>query len=168
MVATYWIENNDEVLNALYVITDDLELKKTIPYMGLNPNDEIYNLVSINLKTFEGLYKNTVRLEQLGIDDVDSILIDIQKMKPVGIRTVNRKIKLYENIDIINSPRTKTDKINKQKLLNFIIEAKKLKTQSKDSLLKIWMRQRCNSRKPSHYNLVDLVEYYRNVDVSIL
>jgi len=61
-------------------------------------------------------------------------------MKPVGIRTVNRKIKLYENIDIINSPRTKTDKINKQKLLNFIIEAKKQKIQSKDSLLKIWMR----------------------------
>ena len=168
LVATYWIENNDEVLNALYVITDDLELKKTIPYMGLNPNDEIYDIVSINLKTFEGLYKNTVRLEQLGIDDADSILIDIQKMKPVGIRTVNRKIKLYENIDIINSPRTKTDKINKQKLLNFIIEAKKQKTQSKDSLLKIWVTQRCNSRKPSHYNLVDLVEYYRNVDVSIL
>ena len=89
-------------------------------------------------------------------------------MKLVGIRTVNRKIKLYENIDIINSPRTKTDKINKQKLLNFIIEAKKQKTQSKDSLLKIWVTQRCNSRKPSHYNLVDLVEYYRNVDVSIL
>lgn len=64
----------------------------------------------------------------------------MRKMKPVGIRTVNRKIKLYENIDIINSPRTKTDKINKQKLLNFIIEAKKQKIQSKDSLLKIWMR----------------------------
>ena len=41
---------------------------------------------------------------------------------------MNRKIKLYQNIDTIENPKTITDKKNKAKLELFIIEAKKLKT----------------------------------------
>ena len=81
MVATQWLNNKDEVLDALYVITDNLDLKKSIDYIGLNPSDDIYNLVSTNLKTFENLHKSSVVLERLGVNEVDNILIDKAKKK---------------------------------------------------------------------------------------
>jgi hypothetical protein len=165
LVAASWLNNKEEILNALYNLTDNLSLKKSIPYIGLNPPDEIYNLVSNNLKTFEDLHKNSVQLEALNIPDVDSVLIDKENIKPVDLRNVNRKIKLCQNIDIINNPKTKTDTINKKKIINFITDAKKLKTQTKSGIFNIWNKQRCNSKKPSYYNLIDLLDYYNNDEV---
>ena len=160
LIATNWLHNKDEVLNALYVITDNLELKKSIAYIGLKPNDTIYNLVSDNLKTVEDLHQNSNRLESLGVKNVDSILIDVTKIKLIDIRTINRNIKLFQNIDTIKNPKTKTDEKNKTKLLKFLIEAKKLKTVNRNTLFKEWNKLRCNSRKPSYYNLIDLLDYY--------
>jgi hypothetical protein len=161
LIATNWLHNKDEVLNALYVITDNLELKKSIAYIKLQPNDAIYNLVSDNLKTFEDLHKNSERLERLGVNDVDDILIDKTKIKPIDIRTINRSIKLFQNIDTINNPNTKTDEKNKIKLLKFLAEAKKLKMVNRNTLFKEWNKLRCNSKKPSYYNLIDLLEWYK-------
>jgi hypothetical protein len=162
VVANSWLNNKDEILNALYNLTDNLSIKKSIPYIGLNPPDEVYNLVSKNLKTFEDLHKHSVQLEALNIPDVDSVLIDKENIKPIDVRSVNRKIKLRQNIDIINNPITKTDTINKKKIISFITDAKKLKTQTKNALFNVWNKQRCNSKKPSYYNLIDLLEYYKN------
>ena len=168
LVASNWLNNKDEILDVLYTITDNHSIKKTITHIGLNPPDEFYNLVSNNLKTFEDLYKNSVRLETLNIPDVDNELIDKENLKPIAVRNVNRKIKLYQNIDLINNPKTKTDSINKKKLLNFIIDAKKLKTQTKKAFFSVWNKQRCNSKKPSYYNFIDLLEYYKNYEVKNL
>ncbi|TXD57806.1 DEAD/DEAH box helicase [Polaribacter sp. IC066] len=165
LIAINWLHNKDEVLSALYVITDNLELKKSIAYIGLQPIDDVYNLVSDNLKTFEDLHKNSERLERLGVNDVDSILIDKTKIKPIDIRTINRSIKLYQNIDTINNPNTKTDEKNKTKLLKFLAEAKKLKTVNKTTLFKEWYKLRCNSKNPSYYNLIDLLEWYVKSDI---
>ena len=73
---------------------------------------------------------------------------------------MNRKIKLYQNIDTIENPKTITDEKNKAKLEHFIVEAKKLKTLNKKTVFVVWNKQRCNSKKPSYYNLIDLINHY--------
>jgi hypothetical protein len=160
LIASNWLNNNDEVLSALHFISDNWELKKSMDIIGIPADDDIYNLVSANLKVFEDLHKNSVHLEKLGVIDADSILIDKVKAKPVDKRTVNRKIKLYQNIDTIENPKTITDKKNKAKLELFIIEAKKLKTLNEKTVNVAWNKQRCNSKKPSYYNLIDLLNHY--------
>jgi len=162
LVAENWLNNKDEILNALYVITDKLDIKQSIPYIQLNPSDEVFDLVSENLKTIEDLQKSSAILEELGIRDGDNILIDTTKTKPNDIREVNRKIKLFQNIDTIENPKTKTDKKNRAKLLNFINGARKLKAINKKTLFPVWKKQRCNSKNPSYYNLIDLLKYYEN------
>ncbi|TXD47727.1 DEAD/DEAH box helicase [Polaribacter sp. IC073] len=159
LIANNWRNNKDEVLSVLRQITNNLELKKSITYLGLNPKDEIYNLVSDNLKMFEDLQRNSEHLESLGVSDIDSILIDTTKLKPIDLRTINRKIKLFQNIDTIKNPKTKTDEKNKTKLLKFLAEAKKLKIINKTTLFKEWNKLRCNSKNPSYYNLIDLLEW---------
>ncbi|UAM98750.1 DEAD/DEAH box helicase family protein [Polaribacter litorisediminis] len=166
-VAKKWLNNKDEVLNALFVITDNLQIKKSIDYIGLQPENEIYNLVSDNLKAFEHLQKNCNRLENLGVNDVDTFLIDTTKIKPFDLRNINRKIKLLENIDTIKNPKTKTDEKNKTKLLTFLSEAEKLKTVNKNTLFVVWNKLRCNSKKPSYYNLIDLLEWHENENAFI-
>ena len=164
-VATNWLDNKDEVLSALYAVSDNLKLKKSIDNIGLQPNQDVYNLVSDNLKSFENLHESSVVLERLGVNDVDNILIDKAKNTPNDMRNINRKIKFYQNIDTIENPKTKTDFINKQKLIKFINEAKQIKNPNKKVLFKLWNKQRCNSKKPSHYNLIDLLDYYQNNEV---
>lgn len=164
LVVTNWLNNKDEILNAMYIITDNLELKKSISYIGLKPNDEIYNLVSDNLKIFEDLHKNSNILEKLNVSNVDSILIDTAKTKLIDTRTINRKIKLFQNIDTIKNPKTKTDEKNKTKLITFLTQAKQLKTKNNKTLFKVWNSLRCNSKKPSYYNLIDLLEWHENKD----
>ena len=160
LIASNWLNNNDEVLSALHYISDNWELKKSMDIIGIPADDDIYNLVSANLKVFEDLHINSVHLEKLGVIDADIILIDKVKAKPVDKRTVNRKIKLYQNIDTIENPKTITDKKNKAKLELFIIEAKKLKTLNEKTVNVAWNKQRCNSKKPSYYNLIDLLNHY--------
>lgn len=160
LIASNWLNNNDEVLSALHFISDDWKLKKSIDSIGLQPDDDVYNLVSANLKVFEDLHNNSVRLENLGVVDVGIILIDKAKAKPVDKRNINRKIKLFENIDTIENPKTITDKKNKTKLESFIDEAKELKTINEKTIFSVWNKQRCNSKKPSYYNLIDLLNHY--------
>jgi hypothetical protein len=164
-VAKNWLHNKDEVLNALYVITDSLQIKKSINYIGLQPENEIYNLVSANLKAFEDLQENSTRLESLGVKNVDTILIDAVKLKPIDLRNINRKIKLFQNIDTIEHPKTKTDIKNKTKLITFLTQAKQLKTKNNKALFKVWNSLRCNSKNPSYYNLIDLLEWNTNNSV---
>ena len=84
LIALNWLNNNDEVLSALYFISDNWELKKSMDIIGIPPNDDICNLVSDNLKAFEDLHKNSIHLEKLGVIDTDSILIDKTKAKPMN------------------------------------------------------------------------------------
>ncbi len=161
LIALSWLNQNDDIRAALCIITDNLDIKKSInDITGLNPSNEIYNLVSDNLKAFEGLHTNTLKLEKLGIEDTKSILIDNQKLKPIDSRNVNRSLIKYQNLDTINNPKTKTDIKNSEKLKAFIKDAIKLKDPDKTTLFKLWNKQRCNSKKPSYYNLLDLVNHY--------
>ena len=91
LIASNWLNNNDEVLSALHFISDNWELKKSMDIIGIPPNDDIYNLVSANLKVFEDLHKNSVHLEKLGVIDADSILIDKAKAKPYDIKKCEPK-----------------------------------------------------------------------------
>ena len=161
LIASSWLNQQEDITEAIYIITDNLEIKKSIDYIGLNPSDDVYNLVSNNLKAFEQLHTYTLKLENLGIEDVNSILIDNKKMKPIDLRNVKRTIIKYQNLDTINNPKTKTDIKNSDKLKDFIKDALQLKDLNKTALFKLWNKQRCNSKKPSYYNLIDLVNHFQ-------
>ena len=161
IIATSWLNQKDEILDALYDLTDDLEIKKTIIYMGINPSDDIYELVSDNIKFFGKLQSSGSNLEKLGVKNVDDILINQQKMIPNNQQNINRKIKLHQNLDTINNPRTTTDEINKNKMLNFIDAAGAIKNHKKGAILRLWNKQRSASKNFSYYNLIDLIEYFK-------
>lgn len=159
-VANSWINQKDEVMSALYRLASSLSLKKTIDYTGQNPPDEIFDLVSNNLKTFEDLHKNSLKLENLGIQDVDAILIDLKEMKPYPNSKVNRAVKLYQNLDSIKNPKSKIEIKNSGKLLSFVNDVLKIKNFNRSDVFRCWNKQKCNSIKPSYYNLIDLVQHY--------
>lgn len=161
LIASSWLNQKEDILEALYITTNNLDIKNSIDYVGLNPSDEIYNLVSDNLKAFEQLYTYTLKLENFGIPDATSILIDREKMKPIDPRNVNRTITKYQNLDTINNPKTATDCKNKDKLLNFVNEVLKLEDYTRQDVFRAWYKQRCNSKKPSYYNLIDLVNHFK-------
>ena len=162
IIATSWLNQKDEILDALYDLTDDSEIKKTIAFMGMKPSDDIYELVSGNIKFFGKLQSSGSTLEMLGVKNVDDILINHQKMIPNNQQNINRKIKLYQNLDTINNPRTKTDLINKNKMLGFIKAAGEIKNYKKDAILRLWKKQRSASKNFSYYNLIDLIGYFKN------
>ena len=88
--------------------------------------------------------------------------LKVIKNTPIDIRNINRQIQFYQNLDIINNPKTKTDEKNKEKLLNFIAASKKLKIINNKTLFIEWNKLRCNNKKPSYNNLLDLLNHYRN------
>ncbi|MFB1027570.1 MAG: hypothetical protein QMC27_06430, partial [Flavobacteriaceae bacterium] len=161
IIATSWLNQKDEILDALYDLTDDSEIKKTIAFMSMKPSDDIYELVSGNIKFFGKLQSSGSTLEMLGVKNVDDILINHQKMIPNNQQNINRKIKLYQNLDTINNPRTKTDLINKNKMLGFIKAAVAIKNYKKGAILRLWNKQRSGSKNFSYYNLIDLIEYFK-------
>ena len=161
IIATSWLNQKDEILDALYDLTDDLEIKKTIIYMGINPSDDIYELVSDNIKFFGKLQSSGSNLEKLGVKNVDDILINQQKMIPNNQQNINRKIKLHQNLDTIQNPKSKTDEINKTKMLNFIDAAGAIQNHNKSTILRLWKKQRSASKNFSYYNLIDLIEYFK-------
>ena len=82
-------------------------------------------------------------------------------MIPNNQQSINREIKLYQNLDTINNSQTKTDKINKNKMLAFIKAAGDIKNYKKDTILRLWKKQRSASKNFSYYNLIDLIEYFK-------
>ena len=162
IIATSWLNQKDEILDALYDLTDDSEIKKTIAFMGMKPSDDIYELVSGNIKFFGKLQSSGSTLEMLGVKDVDGILINHQKMIPNNQQNINRKIKLYQNLDTIQNPKTNTDEINKNKILDFIDAAGAIKNHKKGAILRLWKKQRSASKNFSYNNLIDLIGYFKN------
>jgi hypothetical protein len=162
IIATSWLNQKDEILDALYDLTDDSEIKKTIAFMGMKPSDDIYELVSNNLKFFGKLQSSGSTLEKLGVKNVDDILINQQKMIPNNQQSINREIKLYQNLDTIQNPKTKTDEINKNKILDFIDAAGAIKNHKKGAILRLWKKQRSASKNFSYNNLIDLIGYFKN------
>ena len=162
IIATSWLNQKDEILDALYELTNDSEIERTIAYMGLKPSDDIYELVSNNLKFFEKLQSSGSTMEKLGIKNVDDILINQQKMIPNSQQNINRKINLHQNLDTIQNPKSTTDEINKTKMLNFIDAAGAIEKHNKSTILRLWKKQRSASKNFSYYNLIDLIGHYKN------
>ena len=159
-IAKEWVYNQDEILSALYLITDDKEIKNSIQNTGLISSDMVYNLVLDKLKDFETLQRFTMRLEKLGVNNVNDVLIDSNKMMPVSTQKVNRAICLLENKRTIENPVSITDHKNRGKLLNFVDSVKQADKIDKKTLSVLWEKQRCRSIRVGHYNLLDLYHCY--------
>lgn len=161
-IANNWLKNKDEVLNVLYRLTDNRDIKKSIDFEGLNPVDAVYDLVFTNVKEFERLHSKSIILENLGTINIDSELINCETMKPISSKIVNSKIRLLQNLDTINNPKTATDIKNKNKLLNFVGEVSRLHIFNSSDLIRLWKQQRTTSVKFNSDNLRQLVLFYHN------
>ena len=157
-----WVNNKDEVLNTLFRLTDNRDVKNTIDFIGLNASDEICDLVYENIKEFERLHKSSTILEKLETENIDSKIIDFETMKPVSPKVVNSKIRLLQNLNIIKNPKTVTDKKNKEKLLSFISKVSKLESFNSAVLLRLWKQQRTQSVNFNADNLKELVLHYHS------
>lgn len=159
-IASYWLNQKDEVLNALYNLTDNRDIKNSIGFMGLVPENDVYDLVSENLKAFENLHKKSLILENLGVADVDAELINIETNIPINSQILNNKIAFIQTMETINNPKTATDKKNKTKLLNFIYEVGKLERFNIGTLVTLWKKQRTNSMRFNGVILKNIVLKY--------
>src|SRR5690606_31745986 len=104
-------------------------------------------------------------LERFPEYNPDVLLFDGDKLR--NKQKYNRYKKLLENQEVIENPKTKYDHKNRQKLLNFINEAKELKEFQIKDLWKIWQKQRVSNNKITTYNLFDLLEQYLSDDLKI-
>ena len=160
LIGKYWINNIDEVLSALYRITNSTSIKNTIIYIGMNPTDEVYNLVFENLKEFERLHRKSIMFESIGVKDITTELFNLETFAPLNSRTVNRNLNWLHTLETINKPKTITDKKNKNKILSFVAEVGKLESFNTNTLISLWKKQRTNSVKYDTIILKDLVLKY--------
>lgn len=96
----------------------------------------------------------------MGVKNTDDIILDKNNGRIVGSQKINRKIELLQNKKTINNPKNRTDKLNQEKLLNFIDRAGKLKSFNATELFKIWNEVSPSSTGVKSYNLIDLVIEY--------
>ncbi|TXE10502.1 DEAD/DEAH box helicase [Gelidibacter salicanalis] len=120
--------------------------------------------VCFYLSDFERLILETEKLNLLTEQPADEILFEDEKLR--NKQTYNRWIQRLENQSLMVSPKTKYDYKNRQKVLNFVNEAIKLKHFQMRDLLKIWQKQRVSSvRGYKNFYLLDLLE--DNIDDSL-
>jgi hypothetical protein len=160
LIGRCWINNIDEVLSALYRLTNNRSIKNSISYTGMNPTDEVYNLVFENIKEFERLHKKCIALEGLGVSDVNAELINLETFEPINSRVVNRKLNWLHTLETLENPITSTDKKNKNKIIGFISNVGKLDNFNTSTLISFWKKQRSNSVKYDTIILKDLVLKY--------
>ena len=159
-IAKYWVKYNFEVLNVLRELTKNKSVKNSIEYTGYKPEDKFYTIVNENKKAFETLVLKNVELLALGENEPNNVLIKDNKL--ADAQTVNRKITLLQNLDVINQPKTKQDIKNSKKIKNFVAEVSKLDSFKTNELFKFWKKQRCNSLNLKGYNLTDLINHFHN------
>lgn len=153
-----WSNQFEQIEFALHNLTEDKNLKKTIEYNGEDIKYEILDLVNSNLKSFEFLYKARVTLLALEVKDINVILFPDGKFNK---QKINREIKLLQNLNTIENPKTKTEQKNAKKLIAFVDEVTKLERFKIGDLIITWKKQRVSSLNISSYDLIDLVLHFK-------
>src|SRR5699024_9032753 len=100
--------------------------KKELPVKQVAIDPDIQNFVIENIKIFERLYKDTVKLNELGAPDPDSILI-IDKIDKDGQNetTLNSNKKIKDEIVLLKlnrmifQPETPAESQNAEKVIKF-------------------------------------------------
>lgn len=156
LIALHWKNNKDEILNYFH---SEQESNQIIEY---NVSDEVWDIVTNYHDEFKRIVGYHNKLTSLGLKNTDDIILDKNNGRIVGSQKINRKIELLQNKKTINNPKNRTDKLNQEKLLNFIDRAGKLESFNSSELSTIWNEVSPSSTGVKTYNLIDLViEYHK-------
>ena len=162
-IAEHIYNNWEQTETAISRITTDKKLKKVIEDIGQPVDNNIMDFVQVNVKTFERYCRYYYQLLETGQTDPLNYLTDGVKLKDP--RKINRDIKLYETINLIERPKTKRDVTNQAKLLSFLSDIENNKKLDLDTMTRLWNKQKVtnnNSFKNKH--LIDLVSHYTQFD----
>ncbi|MBM1106041.1 DEAD/DEAH box helicase family protein [Aurantibacter crassamenti] len=140
-------------------ITTDKQLKKIIEDIGQPIENELLDFVQTNIKTLERYCRYYYQLLSTGKTDPLEYLTDGKKLNDP--RNINRVIKLFETINLIEQPKTKRDKTNQKKILSFIQDINIVKNLDTGLMFKLWNKYKItNNSSYKDKHLHDLISHY--------
>ncbi|MGO3689347.1 MAG: DEAD/DEAH box helicase family protein [Psychroflexus halocasei] len=121
LIANYWLLSKDEVLQVLALNTQNTQIKKELTVKQIPINPALENFTIKHIKDFEKLYSRFKKLESLGVEEPNDILI---KNDLDITLTSNKKYKeqlvLIQLEKIIYEPKNAADKRTVLKLENLV------------------------------------------------
>jgi hypothetical protein len=164
LITEYWHNYYDEVVDVVYNSTTKKEVKSILKPEIQCSNDELAVFVIDNISDFEYLFKTENRLLTLAVENPNGILFEYLNQKPKARQKVNAELKVIETIKLIENPKTPTDQRNRDKILNFINELKKLKAFTLNDVRKLFKRQKItNASSYQTYVLKEIVNHFLNI-----
>lgn len=154
------LHNNFESLEiAVRRITVDRKLKKRIEDLGQPIEPSLMNFVQANIKKLETYCGYYYQILDAGEPEPLQFLSDGQKIQDP--RKVSRIVRLYDTVNLIGSPKTKRDEINRKKMLAFIEDVRKAKDLDTGLMLRLWKKQRItNQSSYRNKHLQDIITHY--------
>lgn len=158
-IAEQIFTNWEQIEVAVSHITTDKALKNNIQDIGEPLPNKTLNFVQDNIKTFENYCRYYYKLLKTGEPEPIQYLSDGEKLEDP--RKVNRILKLFETINLIETPRSKRDIANQKKLNGFISDVNQLNFLDSSTLFKLWEKQKItNNRSYENKHLTDLIEHF--------
>lgn len=151
--------NWGNIETAISRITTDKQLKKNIEDIGQPVPDKTLDLVQNNIKVFESVCRYYYSFLESGENKPLSFITDGVTL--MDSRTINRKLKLFQTINLINKPKTKRDLINQKKLKIFLKDIQNQKFLDHSTIMRQWKRQNItNNDSYKNKHLIDLIEQF--------
>lgn len=161
LITNYWHSNYDEVVDVVYNVTTKKEVKSILKPEIKCLNDKLADFVIDNISDFEYLFKTENRLLTLEVANPNKILFEYSEQKPKPRQKVNAELKVIETIKLIENPKTPTDKRNREKILNFINELKKLKSFTLNDIRTLFKRQKItNATSYQTYVIKEIINHF--------
>lgn len=124
LIAKHWIEDKEEVLQAIRTHTQSNKIRLNINAQMLSFDNDVSSVVIENIKEFEKLFSKSMTLEKYRVDNPDEILINLNA-EPITLNSnapYNDEI-LYQTIqrtlDLDNDKATQADKQTQKQFIQF-------------------------------------------------
>ena len=164
LITDYWLNNYDEVVDVVYSVTTKKDVKGILKPEIQCLDDELAIFVQDYISDFEYLFKVENRLCTLEIENPNQILFEPLTQKPKARQKLNAELKVIETIKLIENPKTPTDQRNRDKILNFINELKKLKTFTQKDIFRLFKKQKIrNASSYKSYVLKEIINKFLNI-----
>lgn len=121
-IAKTWLNFKSEVLQVLALHSLDRKIKAELEIKQLRIKTDLQKFVIDEIKDFEKLYKYKCKLENLGVNDPDKILIKKELAKPDTLNStheINKELTLLKLGNVIMNPKNKNDMKEAERLVKF-------------------------------------------------
>lgn len=149
LIAFYWINNYDEVLQVLALHTQSKKLKNELIIKQMFIKPALQDFVVNQIKDFENLFNKYNKLFSLGVENPNEVLIKSEIGKEI---TLNSDLKYKEHLMLlqlektVNEPQNAADRRTAMKLSNIVDWCRNKKEFSHKQLFKQINKERLFSR----------------------